>query len=272
MTAPADDPPVLAVHRRGGPGHVRGDAGGMVTRLLLLLVLVGCAASRAPVTTTVPVPAPGNPAPVYPDDARRRGLEGVVEVEAEVLPTGSVGNARVRRGDEPLASAALIAVRQWQFQPARRGPTPVTARVVIPVRFRLEIRPWKLVASVPGIDGGMRPSDATFASRPACEQAALATTGDVRGCVIDVGAPDDAVVPLARVTEAPPAGWAILLLAPGAMRGAPLTAAPLDQWRVVGTFTSERVCDAHRTLDGATPAVQGVARRALRCAPFPAPR
>lgn len=242
--------------------------------VLCLVVLAGCAAGggarRQP--PTVPVPAPGNPAPAYPDDARRRGLEGVVEIEAEVLPTGSVGNARVRTGAEPLAGAALAAVRQWQFQPARRGGAPVSARVVIPVRFRLEVRPWRLVATTAGPDGTARPVDATFASRAACEDAAQTTAGEVRGCVIDVGAPDEVVLPLAQVTDAPPPGWVLLLLAPGAPGGVPLTAAPLERWRVVGSFASQRICDAQCALDGATPAVRAVARRTLRCAPFPAPR
>ncbi|MCW5889768.1 MAG: energy transducer TonB [bacterium] len=242
--------------------------------VLGLLALAGCAARGAAhkQPPTAPVPAPGNPTPVYPDEARRRGLEGVVEVEAEVLPTGSVGNARVRTGGEPLGSAALAAVRQWQFQPARRDGKAVSARVVIPVRFRLEIRPWRLVASVPGHDGTLRPADATFPTRRACEDAALATAGDVRGCVIDVGAPDEAVVPIAQVTDPPPPGWVVLLLAPGATGGVPLTAAPLDQWRVVGSFVGQRVCDGQRTLEHATPAVRGVAKRSLRCAPPPAPR
>lgn len=233
---------------------------------LFLLCLAGCAAGGAARTEppTAPVPAPGNPAPVYPEDARQRGLEGVVEVEAEVLPSGSVGNARVRTGDEPLASAALAAVRQWQFQPARRDAEAVTARVVIPVRFRIEIRPWRLLASAPGRE----PVETTFASRRACEDAALATPGDVGGCVVAVGAPDDAVVPMAQAGEAPPAGWVVLLLAPGATGEAPRTAAPLDQWRVVGSFVSQRVCDAHRTLQGAPAALRDVARGSLRCAPF----
>jgi TonB family protein len=240
---------------------------------LALLVCVGCAAGGAArrEPPTAPIPAPGNPAPVYPDDARRRGQEGVVEVEAEVLPTGSVGNARVRKGDEPLASAALAAVRQWQFQPARRDGDAVTARVVIPVRFRLEIRPWRLLATTPGPDGTLRPVEETFASRRACEDAALAQmgekAGEVTGCVIAPGAPDEAVVPMAQATEAPPAGWVVLLLAPGAP-GQPRTAAPLEQWRLVGSFVSQRVCDAHRTLDGAPAALRDAARTSLRCAPF----
>lgn len=236
----------------------------------LTLLLAGCAARRAASPPTAPVPAPGNAAPVYPDDARRRGIEGVVEVEAEVLPTGSVGNARVRKGDEPLASAALAAVRQWQFQPARRDGDAVPARVVIPVRFRLEVRPWRLIATTTGPDGGTRPVEATFGSRRACEDAALATTGDVSGCVIAPGAPDDAVVPLAQAGDAPPPGWVALLLAPGAPDQPRRTAAPLDQWLVVGSFASQRGCDARRKLEHAPAALRDVARGGLRCAPFAA--
>jgi TonB family protein len=244
---------------------------------LTLLALAGCAAGgagRKAAPPTAPVPAPGNPGPVYPDAARKRGQEGVVEVEAEVLPTGSVGNARVRTGDEPLASAALEAVRQWQFQPARRDGEAVPARVVIPVRFRIEVRPWRLVATTQSPEGGKRKIDATFATRRACEDAALDTggdaKGDVSGCVIAPGAPDDAVVPMAQVADAPPAGWVVLLLAPGAADQPRRTAAPLDQWLVVGTFASQRVCETHRKLENAPAALRDVARGGLRCVPFAA--
>jgi protein TonB len=36
-----------------------------------------------------------------------------------------------------LDDAARLAVSNWRFVPARQGDTPVTAWVVVPVRFAL---------------------------------------------------------------------------------------------------------------------------------------
>jgi len=80
-----------------------------------------------------------NPAPVYPYEARQQGWEGAVIVEAEVLPSGRCGQARVltSSGYRVLDESALQAIRRWQFKPATRGAVPVSVWVEIPVTFRL---------------------------------------------------------------------------------------------------------------------------------------
>lgn len=84
-------------------------------------------------------PRPGNPMPVYPDVARRRGRQGRVVLRVEVRPDGAAGAVSIDRssGDVRLDEAALAAVRQWRFRPALRNGVPVVARVRVPVRFRL---------------------------------------------------------------------------------------------------------------------------------------
>ncbi|MGF1644248.1 MAG: energy transducer TonB [Thiotrichales bacterium] len=80
-----------------------------------------------------------NPAPAYPDRARRLGLEGEVLLQAEVFPTGEPGAIKLQRpsGNTLLDRAALEAVRGWRFVPARRGAQSVASWVEIPIRFRL---------------------------------------------------------------------------------------------------------------------------------------
>lgn len=79
------------------------------------------------------------PAPPYPEASRRRGQEGVVVLSVEVLADGSVGHVEVRRSSEhaSLDDAALRAVREWVFEPARAGGEPVARWVEIPLRFTL---------------------------------------------------------------------------------------------------------------------------------------
>lgn len=76
--------------------------------------------------------------PDYPQDARRRGLEGDVVVEIIVRADGSVGQVRLLQGlGGGLDERAIAAVRQWRFDPARRRGTPVDVVVEIAVEFRM---------------------------------------------------------------------------------------------------------------------------------------
>lgn len=78
--------------------------------------------------------------PVYPEMARKEGIQGTVWVKALVGPDGTVKDLLVGRsgGSKDLDSSALAAVRQWTFTPAKKDQEPVTVWVMIPVKFRLK--------------------------------------------------------------------------------------------------------------------------------------
>ncbi len=80
-----------------------------------------------------------NPRPQYPEIARRRGLEGTVLLEVLVLADGQVGKTILRQssGYRSLDRAASIAVRRWQFEPAKSAGLSVASRVVVPIDFVL---------------------------------------------------------------------------------------------------------------------------------------
>jgi protein TonB len=83
---------------------------------LLCLGLFGCAStSRPPILTT-------GVGPVYPEIARVRQIEGFVTVAYDLTVEGKVVNARVidAQPAQVFDSAALEAVRKWQFLPMRR--------------------------------------------------------------------------------------------------------------------------------------------------------
>ncbi|MCS6860896.1 MAG: energy transducer TonB [Abditibacteriales bacterium] len=81
-----------------------------------------------------------NPKPDYPPDARRQKQEGVVYLLVSINARGRVEDVQVDQssGFTLLDEAALKAVRRWEFEPARRGDTPVPTRVRVPIRFKLE--------------------------------------------------------------------------------------------------------------------------------------
>lgn len=80
--------------------------------------------------------------PKYPDFARNSGIEGDVILEVEVFEDGSVGAINVLKsllpGPGGLDEAAIKAVKQWEFQPAKSGGKPVAVWVSFPVLFTLD--------------------------------------------------------------------------------------------------------------------------------------
>ena len=83
-----------------------------------------------------------NPPPKYPEEARRKGQQGVVLVSAQVEADGRPSRVTLKQssGFPLLDAAALEAVRGWIFDPARPGGLPVASSVDQPVRFDLENR------------------------------------------------------------------------------------------------------------------------------------
>ena len=76
--------------------------------------------------------------PAYPDLARRAGVEGTVELEVTIEPSGKVSDVEVVRGlPLGLSEAAAAAVRRWTWKPARGPAGPVAARRTVRIRFVL---------------------------------------------------------------------------------------------------------------------------------------
>lgn len=75
--------------------------------------------------------------PIYPAEAQRQRIEGVVIIEATISGTGCVGEARVTRSIPYLDAPALAAVTQWAFEPTRIGDQPVRTIMTVTVNFQL---------------------------------------------------------------------------------------------------------------------------------------
>jgi protein TonB len=81
-----------------------------------------------------------NPPPKYPRLARKRGYEGTVILEVLVDTRGRVGDLRVLEssGYKVLDRAASKSVKDWLFEPGKRGEEKVEMWVKIPLRFQIE--------------------------------------------------------------------------------------------------------------------------------------
>ncbi|MCX6707453.1 MAG: energy transducer TonB [Candidatus Woesearchaeota archaeon] len=80
-----------------------------------------------------------NTPPIYPAIAKLRGYEGVVLVNAEILPDGRVGNTAISKssGYTILDKSAMEAVKLWKFEPAKKAGKPFAIRVKLPIKFVL---------------------------------------------------------------------------------------------------------------------------------------
>ena len=78
--------------------------------------------------------------PKYTSDAMRAKIQGVVEVQAVVMPDGSVSRARVITSLDKafgLDQQAVIAAKQWTFEPGKVDGVPVPVAVMVNLEFRL---------------------------------------------------------------------------------------------------------------------------------------
>lgn len=101
----------------------------MRVRLCAAAVLVLAACTASPTRPPLLLSGAG---PVYPAEARARGIRGEVAVRYDVTETGEVVNARVVAA-EPVGvfdEAALTTVASWRFKPQLIDGVPTYARDV----------------------------------------------------------------------------------------------------------------------------------------------
>jgi protein TonB len=75
--------------------------------------------------------------PVYPPDARQARLEGTVKLHVVVGADGEVQSFRTVSGPEPLAQAAMTAVREWHYRPTLLNGKAVETQEDVTFVFRL---------------------------------------------------------------------------------------------------------------------------------------
>lgn len=78
--------------------------------------------------------------PTYPRRARRRGVEGIVQVKMSVSAAGAASDAVVvsSSGSDDLDRAAVEAALGTRFRPGTRGGSAVSGEVVLTFDFRLK--------------------------------------------------------------------------------------------------------------------------------------
>lgn len=91
------------------------------------------------IVDALPQKLPASVEPRWPRAAWLAGVEGRVVLRVVVSAEGLAKIVEVKEtsGRDDFDDAALAAVRQWRFSPARRLGAPVEHAVLVPVRFSL---------------------------------------------------------------------------------------------------------------------------------------
>jgi periplasmic protein TonB len=78
--------------------------------------------------------------PNYTGEAMRARIQGMVVMDAIVLPDGSVGSVRITKSLDNtfgLDQEAIATVKKWRFKPGMLQGTPVPVMIVIEMSFTL---------------------------------------------------------------------------------------------------------------------------------------
>jgi protein TonB len=75
---------------------------------------------------------------VYPLEAKKEHVEGVVVLHALISKTGDIEDLKVVSGPQLLQQAAMDAVQRWKYMPYKREGVPVAVETTINVNFSFE--------------------------------------------------------------------------------------------------------------------------------------
>lgn len=93
---------------------------------------------ESPLKVGSDVPAPKQvkgEKPIYPENARKSNLRGVVVLELLINPEGRVDSIKVLRSVDKLTDAALAAAKTWEYEPTKSKGKPAWISVIVTIPF-----------------------------------------------------------------------------------------------------------------------------------------
>jgi len=85
--------------------------------------------------------------PVYPEEAKKKKISGIVILEARTSETGDVEDVLVLRSVPGLDEAAKAAVKQWKYEPMVINGQPQKIVFTVTVRFMLDDKEKEVLAA-----------------------------------------------------------------------------------------------------------------------------
>lgn len=74
--------------------------------------------------------------PIYPPEARKEHLQGMIALRVVVGRDGSISSMRALNGPDILAQAAMDALRWWKFEPYRINGEPAPVETTLAIEFK----------------------------------------------------------------------------------------------------------------------------------------
>src|SRR5262245_50472923 len=127
---------------------------------LVLLLAAPALADDAPKAAGTDVPVPKRTKtvlPEYPAEAQARGIRGIVILDVVIDAEGHVTSADVVRSIPGLDEAAVVAVKQWEYEPTRVDGKAVSVRLSVPITFALKLPEIKRDDGIPELRQGVTP-------------------------------------------------------------------------------------------------------------------
>jgi TonB family protein len=77
--------------------------------------------------------------PVYPEEAKKQGIQGVVVIEATTDEQGNVIQTEILKSESSLLNQpAVDALRQWKYEPVYKEGKPVGITFTVTITFKLK--------------------------------------------------------------------------------------------------------------------------------------
>jgi len=127
-----------------------------------------------------PVLKKGATQPVYPPDLLKKKQAGSATIAFVVTKKGEVEGAKVvKQTDRAFGKAALAAIKQWHYKPAKKKGAAVACQIAVPINFTIQKNGAGASDSPTGTDDSSDDSDnsAAAASPGAPDAAAGAGAG-----------------------------------------------------------------------------------------------
>ena len=109
---------------------------GSALRAVLILASF-CSLTRAQVYRYQPLHLEYQVRPVYPQLAKTARIQGIVWFRVRIGVTGRAEDIRLISGHPFLVQAAMEAVRQWRWSPARSDGYRISTTTTVDVNFTL---------------------------------------------------------------------------------------------------------------------------------------
>jgi TonB family protein len=77
--------------------------------------------------------------PVYPEEAKKQGIQGVVVIEATTDEQGNVIKGKILKSESSLLNqSAVDALKQWKYEPVYKEGKPVGITFTVTITFKLK--------------------------------------------------------------------------------------------------------------------------------------